>query len=281
MITANKVATHVEPSQMAAVMSALETHGYCVIRRMIDRDVVESLKASIDEQLDPQGSLPQASNRYHMTFAEVSRPLWQLADHEPYKRYLHAIHGTEDLCLHRAAAILRTAGESMGTWHTDHRAHVEHPKEANDDLNRYALPSGGWFYLNGSHPERSGIAVIANSHRPDWPGPEGFVLTPDRNGFYRKGEDPTKPYAQMDVPGCVPIIADPGDFICFAARTYHANLATAERRYSCSFGFRPRSLRINAPWPLPPSAIAMIEALPERHRRYTDGYTSYEPNWRG
>jgi hypothetical protein len=84
----------------------------------------------------------------------------------------------------------------------------------------------------------------------------------------------------MDVPGCVPVIAAPGDLICFAANTFHANMATHERRYSCGFSFRPRRVHIESPWPLPASARKMIDSLPAHLKRYTEGYTGYDGAWR-
>ena len=143
------------------------------------------------------------------------------------------------------------------------------------------MPSGSWFYLNGSDPERSGIAVIEKSHGADWRGPEGFELKADRSSFHRRGDAADAGYSDMDVPGCVAVKAEPGDLICFAALTYHANMATHERRYSCGIGFRPKSIRINAPWALPQSAKDMIARLPEHLRGYTEGYTSYDGDWRG
>ena len=54
-------------------LACLDEYGYCVIRQMIDQDMVEELKASIDENLDPDRDLPPASNKYHMM-------LWKLVD---------------------------------------------------------------------------------------------------------------------------------------------------------------------------------------------------------
>ncbi len=269
-----------ERADITGALACLDEYGYCVIRRMIDGDLVKELKQSIDENLDPARDLGAASNRYHMMFAEVSKVQWRLAEHEPYMNYVRTVHGADELCLHRSAAILRTAGEGMGIWHTDHRGHVENPQIANDVLNRYPMPSGSWFYLNGSHPERSGIAVIEKSNKPDWSGPEGFELTPDRNNFHPIGSDEDIKYRQMDVPGCIAVVADPGDLICFAALTYHANMATHERRYSCGLGFRPRRVQIDAPWPLPETARAMVAGLPEHLKRYAEGYTGFDGSWR-
>jgi hypothetical protein len=261
-------------------LACMDEYGYCVIRNVIDTDLVQDLKRAIDEALDPKSDLPPAANRYHMMFAEAGPSLWQLTEQSSYMNYVHKVHGTTDLTLHRSAAILRTPGEGMGLWHTDHRGHIGKPRIANEVLNRYAIPSGSWFYLNGSHPDRSGIAVIEKSNGPDWPGPEGFELKPDRTGFHRIGEAKDTSHSGMDVPGCIGIIAEPGDLICFAALTYHANMASNERRYSCAFGFRPKTIRIDAPWPLPDAARDMVNWLPNHLKPYTDGYTGYDGNWR-
>ena len=269
-----------ERGDIDGALACMDAYGYCVIRKMIDPDLVQVLKAAIDEALDPDRDLSPGSNRYHMMFAEAGPALWKLTENGPYMNYVQSVHGTTDVCLHRSAAILRTPGEGVGRWHTDHRGHIKKPKIANEVLNCYPMPSGSWFYLNGSHPDRSGIAVIEKSNRPDWPGPSGFELTPDRSGFHPIGEAPDATFDQMDVPGCIAVVADPGDLICFSALTYHAAMATHERRYSCAFGFRPRKIHIDAPWPLPDTARAMIDALPPHLKQYTEGYTGYDGNWR-
>ena len=270
-----------ERDDIAGALACMDRYGYCVIRKMIGLDLVQVLRDGIDEALDPNSDLPAASNRYHMMFAEAGSALWRLTDEPAYMNYVQNVHGTDSLTLHRSAAILRAPREGMGTWHTDHRGHIAEPRIANEVLNRYPMPSGSWFYLNGSHPDRSGIAVIEKSHVADWPGPDGFEMKPDRTGFHPAGEAEDAGYSAMDVPGCVGIIADPGDLICFAALTYHANMATHERRYSCAFGFRPTHVRIDAPWELPDTAKNMIARLPEQKRRFMDGYTGYDGKWQG
>ena len=269
---------HFEPHDHAGAFACLDRHGFCVLRGMIGPALVQELKDSIDRHLDPERSLPPASNKYHMAFAEVSEPVWKLVDHAPYWDFICAVNGTRELCLHRSAAILRTPGEGMGAWHMDFQGHLEsEPQNANQVLNRFPLPSGLWFYLNGSDPECSGLAVIERSHLPDWQ-PEGFELIRDGNSIRRLGAD--DPCADMDVPGCVAVEADPGDLLCFADRTFHANMATGERRYSCGIGFRPKAWRIDAPWSLPQSARALIERLPDRLKHFTEGYTGYDGAWR-
>jgi len=53
--------------------------------------------------------------------------------------------------------------------------------------------------------------VIADSHRPEWAGPEGFEFTEHRRSFRKQGADSQGNYPSFDVPGCVPIVAEPGD----------------------------------------------------------------------
>ncbi len=268
-----------DSSDLETALICLSENGYCVIKRMMPYRWVDELKSEIDRVLDPGQDLPESSNRYHMMFAEESEVLWRLMDHSPYLNFLRLIHGTESVCLHRSAAILRSPGESMGNWHKDHRGHIKKPKTANDILNRLSIPSGCWFYLNGSHPDRSGIAVIEKSHIIGWDGPEGYRLTQEGSTFCPIEASSDYPCNSMDVPGCVAICADPGDLICFAARTFHANVATQERRYSCGLGFRPKSDCIDAPWPLPQTASALAERLDSRHRSYLDGYTGFDGSW--
>ena len=133
---------HFDRDDIEAALACLDEYGFCVIRQLIDRDMVAALKDSIDRHLDPEGDLAPASNRYHMSFAEDSEPVWDLVDHPAYMGFIRTIHGTGDLCLHRSAAILRTPGEGMGRWHQDHRGHIDNPQRANDVLNRFPIPSG-------------------------------------------------------------------------------------------------------------------------------------------
>lgn len=237
------------------------------------------MKDSIDEHLDPDGTLPPAANRYHMAFAEVSEPVWKLVDHPPYWNFICAILGSRDVCLHRSAAILRTPGEGMGAWHTDHQGHVKEKTRANHYLNQFPLPNGLWFYLNGSDPDRGGIAVIEKSHHPDWQ-PEGFEFVQERTRIHRMAEEGDAACADMEVPEAVAVPADPGDLICFATNTFHTNMATNERRYSCGIGFRPKSNQLEVPWPLPESAQALIDRLPDRLKTYTEGYTGFDGAWK-
>ena len=144
MVTQLPYTYHFEPGDHARALAFLSENGFCVIRSLIGQEMIDQLKDSIDEHLDPERTLPPASNKYHMAFAEVCEPAWKLVEYPPYWDFICALHGTRDLCLHRSAAILRTAGEGMGTWHTDFLGHVKTDRKmASHYLNRFP------------HPERS------------------------------------------------------------------------------------------------------------------------------
>ena len=261
------------------IRQALDTYGYCVARQVVTLDHVQRLKDEIDRFVDPDRSVALASGKFHLTFAEQSDVLWELVDNPEYMNLRTALLGVTDVCLHRSAAILRTPGDPAGAWHSDHCGQRKGPKNnANDFLNRYSMPSGGWFYLNGSHPDRSGIAVMEYSNTEEWQPPEGFHMDDERRMLYRDGDD--TPYSKLDAPGMVPVIADPGDLILFSALTLHVNMETKERRYSCGMAFRPKSIQIDVPWKLTEGAQKMIDRLPAHLKHYTEGYTSIDLNWK-
>ena len=188
---------------------------------------------------------------------------------------------TNDLTLHRSAAIIRMPGSGGCGWHTDYAASPSQPQSANDVLNAHEYPNGKWFYLTGSRPEHGGLAVIADSHRPGWPGPEGYALSPDLKTFSPM-TDAAKARDAMDVPNMVPVVADPGDMILFAARTYHAAFPnrSAKPRLSCGIGFRPRANALEVPWVATESARKLVECVPARYKAYVEDYKGVDCNWK-
>ena len=148
--------------------------------------------------------------------------MWKLFDHEPYMQAQRTFCQTEELAILRTAAILRNPGSAPLPWHSDFCGFSNGARTFSGDvLNRGPWHSGLWFYITGSRPIHGGLAVIEDSHIEGWQGPEGFQLTPDQRSFHRPGSEPHR-HVGFDVPGVVPIFADPCDQIVFASRTYHA-----------------------------------------------------------
>jgi len=80
----------------------------------------------------------------------------------------------------------------------------------------------------------------------------------------------------------VPLFTDPGDEIVFAARTYHSAFPNQsdQVRLSCGIGLRPRTMRIDAPWPLSDTAKAFIEAQSAQVQPLVADYVGIDPKWR-
>jgi hypothetical protein len=269
--------------EVEAAQACVEAHGFAVLKNLLPLGLVEELKASVQEVVNPKGDLGPGQSRTHTSFIEYSPAMWKLLEYEPFLRAQQVFCEAQDLTINRTAAIIRNPGSAALVWHSDWRGFSkEPPQSATDVLNRGPWPSGLWFYLTGSNPRHGGLAVIEDSHVPDWPGPEGFELTPDQTSFYRKGSEP-KGYVGFDIPGLVPLYTEPGDEIIFAARTYHSAFPnqTDQVRLSCGIGLRPRSMRIDAPWPLSESAQRFVAALPDHLQPMVENYVGIDPSWRG
>ncbi len=256
------------------IVATVAGHGFAIVKEMIGMDLVEEMRRDV---LAAAGSEGLVSGHLASAFVESAPSLWRLLADERYLRLYRALLGADELTIHRSAAIVRPAGSDGCGWHTDMPAWTSPPTSANAVLNSGEWPNGMWFYLNGSSPERGGLVVIPDSHRPDWQPPSGYVLTADRQSFHRADGS-----APIEMPGMLPMITAPNDLILFAARTYHAAypFPGPGPRLSCGVGLRPRSHRIQAPWPLPASACAFIAAAPEHVQRLAEGYTGIEPAWR-
>ena len=270
-------------NELEVAQQCVQAHGFAVVKNMLPANIVEELKASVLAVVDPNHELGPNQSRTHTSFIECSPALWKLFAYQPFLRAQQIFCEAQELTINRTAAIIRQPGSAPLLWHSDWRGFSKAtPKTASDILNRGPWPSGLWFYLTGSNPQHGGLAIIEDSHIPNWPGPAGFRLTNDQSSFYRDGGDPAG-YVGFDVPGMVPLFTEPGDEIVFAARTYHAAFPnqTNQVRLSCGIGLRPRSMRIDAPWPLSLTAKAFIEAQPIHIQLMVENYVGIDPSWRG
>lgn len=265
-----------------AMSECLEAHGFAVIKDVLPPERVEELKQAVRDGTDPDGALTPGQSRTRHAWIESGPGAWSILEFEPFMNIHRHLIGTEELTLHRSAAIIRMPGSQPVSWHTDWCGYSTEIRNSGDVLNRGLWPSGKWFYLTGSRPVHGGLCVIEDSHVKDWDGPEGFRVTADRRSFYPDGEE-ERPYAGFDIPGLVPLFAGGGDMIVFAHRTYHGAFPNRlqEPRLSCGVGFRDRRHRIDVPWEIPQSGRWFLEHLPDHLKVYTDGYTSIDVDWRG
>ncbi len=268
--------------ELQAMDECLEAHGFAIIKDVLTPEIVDRLKEAVFAATDPEGLLQAGESRTRHAWIESGPGAWELLEYEPFMDIHRHLIGTDELTVHRSAAIIRTSGSQPVNWHTDWCGHTPEIKNSGDVLNRGLWPSGKWFYLTGSRPIHGGLCVIEDSHLEDWPGPEGFELTADRRSFYPAGEE-ERYYSGFAIPGLVPLFTNGGDMIVFAHRTYHGAFPNRlrETRLSCAIGFRDRNHRIDIPWKIPAAGRWFLENLPAHLQRYTDGYTSIDLEWRG
>ena len=260
----------------------LEVHGFAIIKDVLPPERVEKLKQAVYDGTDPESTLAPGQSRTRHAWIESGPGAWTLLEHEPFMDIHRHLIGTDELTVHRSAAIIRMPGSQSVAWHTDWCGYSTEIKNSGDILNRGLWPSGKWFYLTGSRPVHGGLCVIEDSHLEDWEGPEGFRMTADRRSFYPEGEE-ERPYAGFEIPGLMPLFTQGGDMIVFAHRTYHGAFPNRleEVRLSCAIGFRDRKHRIEVPWEIPKSGRWFLENLPGHLQEYTHGYTSIDMDWRG
>ena len=268
--------------ELDAMDSCLEAHGFAIVKDVLPPEIVEQLKQAVYAGTDPDRTLEPGKSRTRHAWIESGPGAWNLLDYEPFMDMHQHLIGTDQLTIHRSAAIIRMPGSQPVAWHTDWGGfHTGTPKNSGHVLNSGLWPSGKWFYLTGSRPTHGCLCVIEDSHREDWTGPEGFKLTANRSSFYPENEEESH-YNGFDIPGLVPLFTGGGDMIVFAHRTYHGAFPNQidEVRLSCAIGFRDKTHRIDVPWEIPEEGERFLQNLPEHLQCYTDGYTSINLEWK-
>ena len=269
--------------ELDAMSACVEAHGFAIIKGVLDDAVIEGLRQAVWDGTDPDRTLEPGQSRTRHAWIESGPGAWSLLENARFMQIHRHLIGTDDLTIHRSAAIIRMPGSAPLQWHSDWCGFSDGPpKNSGDVLNTGMWPSGKWFYITGSKPMHGGLCVIEDSHVEGWGGPEGFNLTADRRSFYPEGEDESR-YTGYDVPGLVPMFTDPGDMIVFAHRTYHWAFGNKmdDVRLSCAIGFRDSKHRIDVPWEIPEAGRKFMEDLPEHLQPYLDGYTSINMEWHG
>ena len=271
-----------DADRLDRIVACTAEHGFCVAKEVLSPAMVDVLCGEVWRVVDPDRTLgPGESRTYHAWFDEATEA-WALLDSPRFMNLPLALLGTDEICVNRSAAIIRRPGSATVGWHTDWRGQTDDPpRDTGQVLNRGSWPSGIWFYVTGSRPTHGGLCVIEDSNRVGWTGPEGFRLTADQYSFVREDAGDDERYEGFDMPGLVPLFTEPGDCILFADRTFHGAFPNGEERtrLSCGCGFRKKSDVIDAPWELPATARAFVDALPERHKRYVDGYTGIDTSF--
>jgi len=243
------------PHDPSAIANHLHACGWAIAADILEPHAVEELKAAVVSTC-PFASDTDGSGA-DLAVIERAPALLDLLRNPRYLAVMQACIGTEDLVVHRGAALRRRPGTRGIHWHSDFDGYGD-PTTPNARLNRGEWPNGAWFYLDGCRPERGGLAVMAGSHVPGWKPPETW---------------------SFDLPGVVSIEAEPGDLILFSARTWHAAHAlTGIVRHSIGFAMRPAAITIPASEQPPAATSRFLASLPSDLVHFFRGYVGWLPD---
>ena len=162
-------------NELDAMSACLEAHGFAIIKGVLPDDVVAGLREAVWEGTDPERTLGPGESRTRHAWIESGPGAWSLLEHEPFMEVHRHLIGTDEMTVHRSAAIIRMPGSAPVRWHTDWQGFSEGPpKNSGEVLNRGLWPSGKWFYITGSRPVHGGLCVIEDSHAEGWEGPRSY-----------------------------------------------------------------------------------------------------------
>ena len=97
----------------------LEGHGFAIIKDALPEEIVERLKQAVYDGTDPEGTLAEGQSRTRHAWVESGAGAWSLMDYEPFMDLHRHLIGSDELTVHRSAAIIRKPGSQPVGWHTD------------------------------------------------------------------------------------------------------------------------------------------------------------------
>ena len=172
-----------EPGEFGEIGSCLALHGFAVVLGVLDSECVQALRGDVQGEIDGSADMVPGESRVRHAFIEFSVALARQLGNQTLmnlNRLALGVGSEAPLTVHKSAAIVRMPGAHAVAWHSDFCGDGDFPLPPQNTgevlLRDPAIPAGLWFYLNGSHPRKGGLAVIEDSHRADWPGPQGFEL---------------------------------------------------------------------------------------------------------
>jgi ectoine hydroxylase-related dioxygenase (phytanoyl-CoA dioxygenase family) len=262
-----------QPHELKEIEACNEAHGFALVKGVIDDDTVESLREAVTNVLNGDADLPGGASRTAHSFIEKTDALFQLMQNEKFMTITRKVTHADELTINRSAAIVRNLGSAIVAWHSDWSG-MGPIEKLGQALNSGEWPSGLWFYLNGSCPERGGLCIMEDSHELGWTWPEGYTLNQGGQSFTKEGEE--EPVAFHEVPGCIPLFTDPHDLIIFAHRTYHAAFSNLgpDIRLSVGLNFRPAA-KVCIEWEATAEAADLIGRAPDYVQPFLHHYTGF------
>ena len=93
--------------ELDAMDECLEAHGFAIIKDALPPEIVAKLKQAVWDGTDPDRTLQPGESRTRHAWIESGPGAWEVLDYEPFMEIHRHLIGTDELTLHRSAAIIR------------------------------------------------------------------------------------------------------------------------------------------------------------------------------
>jgi ectoine hydroxylase-related dioxygenase (phytanoyl-CoA dioxygenase family) len=226
----------------ARIASRLEDDGYVRLPGALDRTTVERLTEAVDEAWrHRRGAQPSTEGDplHLLAFLREDTRFLSLLDHRPVLDVLVESLGTNIFMYHCHLDVHPPRSMPTTTWMWHQDGGVQ-----NRDLETTPRPrlsiKVAYFLTDVSEPGRGNFIVLPGSHR--------------RNSIDRP------PDGTNDLPGAVPILAEPGDAVLFDRRLWHmrGDNASVLTRKALFLAYTYRWIRPRDELALPASVVAMM-----------------------
>ena len=229
----------------ARIASRLDEEGYVRLPGALDRATVARLIRSVDDVWDRHRGAPPARGvepLHLLAFLREDARFLPLLDHAPVLDVIVRALGTNIFLYHCHLDVHPPQDTTAATWMWHQDGGVQNRDLETTPRPRLSLKVA-YFLTDLSEPGRGNFVVLPGSHR--------------RNTIDRPADD------RNDLPGAVPILAEPGDAVIFDRRLWHMrgdNRSDVTRK-ALFLAYTYRWIRPRDDLALPPSLVAMMSPV--------------------
>ena len=101
-----------EVDQLSEMSECLAAHGFAIVKDVLPPELVDSLKQAVFDGTDPNRELEHGQSRTRHAWVESGPGAWQLLGYDPFMKIHRYLIGTDEMTVHRSAAIIRMPGIS-------------------------------------------------------------------------------------------------------------------------------------------------------------------------
>ena len=226
----------------ARIASRLEDEGYVRLPGALDRTTVQRLTRAVDDVWGRHRAEPAARGvepLHLLAFLAEDATFLPLLDHRPVLDVIVASLGTNIFMYHCHLDVHPPQEATTSTWMWHQDGGIQNRDLETSPRPRMSLKVA-YFLTDVSEPGRGNFAVLPGSHR--------------RNEIGRPAD------GSNDLPGAVPILAEPGDAVVFDRRLWHmrSDNASDVTRKALFLAYTYRWVGPRDELALPPAMVARM-----------------------